>query len=189
MTERDPFFVEVDAVLRLMEDLARLPQVYPNNSSWKDRRLKVLQEVRVPAQRWESTILQLQPYRKEVLQHVSRLFRAREGQMSRRLSTFLGSSRGAGILGSVIAALAVASLFSTLRTWLPGVHVGFFIGGFLLLAGLIVGAAWAALIAGHPSSHLLYLADLIDSAIAFQDLKAKEGEALPAEQPQPVGIS
>lgn len=171
MDQRNPFFIEVDKVINILETASESRAVKPKDSTWAGRRVAVIQEVRVSGERWEHIIQQLRPYRKEVLQYVARLFRAREGQMSRRVMTILGNPRGAGLLGLVVAAFAVASVIGLFRNLLPTVDAGWFIGLFVLLAAMIIIPASGAITGVHPANHLLYLADLLDAAVALRNIE------------------
>jgi len=167
-TERDAFFVEVDHVMDVLLKQARSKVRYGLEMPWSKRREEAVLEAQMTLQAWEKALERLRPFRKEVLAYVSQGFRAREAVVGRRGATLWGSARGSGLLGLAIAALAVSSVWTAMKTWLNIPGWGALIG-FLITAGLLISAGAPAVLGVHRQGHLLYYADLLDAVVKLKN--------------------
>lgn len=182
---QDVFFEQVDAVLDHLETYSKQSRIQGADYAWRDRSLVAIQELREPANRWRNLSDAVEPYPDEVLKYVIRLLRAREGLITRRVTTLLGSSRGAGLLGVVIAGFAVSTLFTFLKALFPAVLSGVWLGLFVALFIGVIILGWSALLAVHPANHLLYMADILEAVMIRREYQ-KPTIAEQADMREPV---
>jgi len=171
-SERDAFFVEADHVVDVLIKQARSKVRYGVELPWSRRREEAVLGAQMTLHAWEKALERLRPFRREVLTYVSQVLRAREAVIGRRGAALWGNSRGSGLLGLAIAALALSSVWTALKTWftLPGWGA---LLGFFVTVGALVCIGIPAILGVHRQGHLLYYADLLDAAV-----KLKERELL-----------
>ncbi|MGY2896776.1 hypothetical protein [Deinococcus sp. UYEF24] len=184
-TERDVFFVEVDAVIDVLLKQARSKVRSGLELPWSQRREEAVLEAQMTLTAWEKALKRLKPFRKEVLAYVAQAFRAREAVVGRRGATLWGSARGSGLLGMAIAALALSSVWTAMKTWLdlPGWGV---LLGFLLTAGLLISLGVPAVLGVHRQGHLLYYADLLDAAVKLKEKEMLQATPVQARSAEPM---
>lgn len=182
MSQRTPFFLEVDQVLAILRTWpdGEAPVINSDRTLVEEVDLLVKQ-----AAVWEGLISQLLPFDSLVLRYVSRLCRSREGVMTRWITSVLGPGRGNGMIGILLSAWASAALWTFIRSLAPGWAWSAWIAvlGFsVTMLGLIILGSKIILTA-HTSGRLLLMADLIDAVIELQE---KGEEMVPVASPETV---
>lgn len=104
----------------------------------------------------------------EVLEYVARMCRVREGAVIRRATTILGSARGAGLLGIILASFAVTAPFRTIKVWFPDTPGWLVLVSVIAVIAIIIGVGAGVLSGAHPVSHPIYYADAIDAVVALE---------------------
>lgn len=183
--ERDVFFLEVDAVIAVLLKQAKSKVRYGPELPWSQRREEAVLEAQMTLMAWEKALERLKPFRKEVLAYVAQAFRAREAVVGRRGATLWGSARGSGLLGMAIAALALSSVWTAMKTWLnlPGWGV---LLGFLITAVLLISLGVPAVLGVHRQGHLLYYADLLDAVVKLKEKEMLQAPPVQARSADPA---
>lgn len=162
------FFQQVDAVLAILREDGGLLIGPEEDQQSQDPRGEAIAGLTSLCVAWEPVVVKLTPFPVEVLEYVARMCRAREGTVNRRATTILGSARGAGLLGIILASFAVTAPFGTIKVWFPDTP------GWLVLVSafagicIVIGVGTGVLSGAHPVSHLIYYADAIDAVVALK---------------------
>ncbi|MBB5234160.1 hypothetical protein [Deinococcus budaensis] len=177
MTERNPFFNAVDEVLAALQAHAAQPHPTLRGRPFQERRAESVEHLAVTAGVWEDLIAKLLPCDRAALIYVAQLCRAHGGLVARRVVAALGSSRGNGLVGILLSALALATTWNVVRGWLPAIPSWVFVALFICSMYGVLYAGSGLISGGHATSRLLYYADALDAAVQLQGALDSQGQS------------
>lgn len=184
MTGRLPFFERVDEVLKLMDRYQQKKLSVPKPEIASHNAVGL---TRLQASVWEPLVVQLLTFDVEVLEYTVGMLKARENLVGRRMSSLLGASRGNGMLGVLLSAFALATVFNFLASMLPGVPKLWFLTGFVALTAFMSVSGFLLLTAGHEASQLLTYVSLLEAVIALKKAEPA-GLSLPLTFSSPAEV-
>ena len=182
MSQRAPFFLEVDQVLAILRKWPDGEAPTINSDRTLAEEVDLLAE---QAAVWEGLIPQLLPFDPAVLRHVACQCRSRESAMTRWITSVLGPSRGNGLIGVLLSAWASATVWTFIRSLAPPAIWMAWVAsiGFVCTTLFLIVLGSKIIKDAHTSGKLLPMADLLDAVIELQE---KRKNIVPAASPEPV---
>lgn len=175
MSVPDAFFTATGEVLAVLRDHAARPAPPVRTRPLDERHTESAESLLPTAAVWNPLVRDLLRFEPEVLEYVAAMCRARDGLVGRRVVAALGSSRGNGLLGLLLSALALAATWNVLRGWFPESPAGLFVLGFVLSLWGVLYIGASVLSGGHNTSRLLYYADVLDATVKLKGAWAERG--------------
>lgn len=189
MTERAAFFAQVDEILTILkawpEDIASPPQkVTPSLA-------QEVEQLTAQAQIWEPLVHQLLPYSPAALRYVARQCRSRDGAVNRWVASALGPSRGNGLIGVLLSALASATVWGFLKSLAPTGETWpwLIVLGFTATMFYLIYFGSTIILQAHSSGRLLKMAEMLDAVVELQSSPDAPLQPVAAPIAEPVKVN